>query len=110
MTTISRDLLRALRADIDAALASVGAKHGVPLSTGNASFTTDSATIKLMVATTPEGGACGLKASHLKAAADMVKFHKLYGAEPAWMGRQFAQRSSTFTVVGLPPVAPRTAS
>lgn len=39
--------LRILRVDIDAALASVGAKHGIDLKAGNARFTADSASFKL---------------------------------------------------------------
>lgn len=50
MTTITKfdkPTLRALRTDIDAALAAVGAKHGISLKAGNARFTGDTATFKL---------------------------------------------------------------
>jgi hypothetical protein len=46
---ITKDLLRALRVEIDAALAEVGKRHGVSLATGNASFTETQATFKLLV-------------------------------------------------------------
>lgn len=47
ITEFNKPALRALRADIDAALAAVGAKHGIGLSAGSASFTGDNATFKL---------------------------------------------------------------
>ncbi len=47
ITEFDKPTLRDLRADIDAALIAVGAKHGIRLSTGNARFTADSATFKL---------------------------------------------------------------
>lgn len=56
MSTITKDLLKALRIDADAALAAVGAKHGVSLRLGNGTFTALNATFKLEVATLGEGG------------------------------------------------------
>ncbi len=47
VTKFDKPALRALRADIDAALAAVGAKHGINLRAGNARFTGDTATFKL---------------------------------------------------------------
>lgn len=47
MTTITRDILKAIRGDIDAALAAVGEKHGVILKAGNASFSEANFTFKL---------------------------------------------------------------
>jgi len=47
ITEFDKPVLRALRADINAALAAVGAKHGISVTAGNASFRDDSATFKL---------------------------------------------------------------
>lgn len=47
ITKFDKPVLKALRADIDAALAAVGARHGIALKAGNASFTGDNATFKL---------------------------------------------------------------
>ena len=42
---ITRDFLRTLRTEIDSALRNVGAKHGVTINAGSASFTATTATI-----------------------------------------------------------------
>ncbi len=47
ITKFDKPTLRALRADIDAALAAVGAKHGISLSAGNARFDANTVTFKL---------------------------------------------------------------
>jgi len=54
---ITKDLLRLLRSDIDAALSAVGTKHGIQLKAGNVTFTDLNATFKLEVSTLTEGGA-----------------------------------------------------
>lgn len=50
MTTINRELLRVLRAEIDEALLALGNKHGLALNVGTASFSDTAATFKLTVA------------------------------------------------------------
>lgn len=45
--TITRELLRALRDDIDEALKAVAVKHGIELDTGNATFSDTTFTMKL---------------------------------------------------------------
>lgn len=102
MTAITRDLLRALRDDVNAALVAVAKKHGVALSCENASFTSSSATFKLLAVSADEN-ASGRKASHVKAENDMRSLGKLYQADPAWIGQRFTVRNTTFTVVGLLP-------
>ena len=47
ITKFDRPALRALRTDIDAALAAVGAKHGISVTAGHASFRDTNATFKL---------------------------------------------------------------
>jgi hypothetical protein len=49
-TSITKAFIRDLRIDIDNALAEVATKHGISLTAGNASFTDNTATIKLNVA------------------------------------------------------------
>jgi len=60
---IDRNLLTALRKDIDAALASVAKKHGVTLETGSARFAETYATFKLNVALVGKGGMAASKAA-----------------------------------------------
>lgn len=47
MTAITKDLLKQLRVDMNAALLAVAQKHGVSISTGNASFNAEQATFKV---------------------------------------------------------------
>lgn len=47
MSKFDKPTLRQLRDDIDAALVTVGKKHGMSLKTGNASFNASNATFKL---------------------------------------------------------------
>jgi hypothetical protein len=42
-----RQTLRALRVDLDAAMATIASKYGIQLNAGNISFTSDTATIKV---------------------------------------------------------------
>jgi hypothetical protein len=66
-STISKDLLAALRPDINAALKAVGLKHGVELEACNASFTLMNATYKLEVRViSPEGVAVTKEQAYLK--------------------------------------------
>ena len=50
ITAFDKTNLPMLRSEINAALASIGAKYGISLQAGNASFKSDVATFKLMVA------------------------------------------------------------
>ena len=47
ITKFDKPTLRALRTEIDLALAAVGAKHGISVTAGSASFRDNSATFKL---------------------------------------------------------------
>ena len=49
--------IQVLRKDIDAALAAVGAKHGLKITTGNCRYGSEYATFKLDVATVTQSGA-----------------------------------------------------
>jgi len=45
--SFDRPALKALRVSLDSALAKVAAEHGISISAGNISFTSETATIKL---------------------------------------------------------------
>lgn len=83
--------LRILRSEIDAALASVGAKHGIDLKAGNARFTADSATFKLE---------CSLLNSDGKAETKELTALKAY--HPDLVNKQVSiGRGITGTIVGF---------
>lgn len=101
--TITRELLRALRADIDAALAAVGKKHGVVLNAGNASFTPTSASFKLhaVLADAPKVD------PDVEAADAWRALARRFQLEPDWLGKPFVSGGRSFTIVGLLPNRPK---
>lgn len=101
--TITRELLRTLRADIDAALAAVGKKHGVVLNAGNASFTPTSASFKLhaVLADAPKVD------PDVEAADDWRALARRFQLEPDWLGKSFVSGGRPFTIVGLLPNRPK---
>lgn len=104
---IDRPLLRNLRTDVEAALIAVGKRHGVLLTLGNASFTSDAATFKLAVApATKEAAAAvasGASPKDVQAAADYKELAQAYGLHVDWLNRTFQHGGSTLRVVGLLP-------
>jgi hypothetical protein len=99
---ITRDSLRSLRADIDAALAEVGRKHNVTLRTGSASFEPHRASFKLDVAAHNESGA-----AIDPAAVNLEKYGSLYGVSPEMAGKQFLHSGQIFTFLGIDPGRPK---
>ncbi len=107
MTMITPSLLRALRDDVNAALAEVGRKHGVTLVADNAKFTDMSARFVLSVApadsTVQAQIASGVDPKIAKAEADYKNLCKVYGADPEWLGKTITLQRSQFQVMGLLP-------
>jgi hypothetical protein len=101
MTEITRDFLRILRADLDAAVLAVAKKHGLTISTGNAKFSDQSATFQLLVEATPAED--GVRAKDVRAAKDLADLGGLYGANPEWAGKSFTLRGARYSVIGLLP-------
>lgn len=89
---INRDLLRALRAEIDAAVAKIASKHGITMQTGNARFTAQSFTFKL------EGALLGAP----KIEESLWKLYApAYGLDLDMLHREVRYGNRTFTVVGF---------
>src|SRR3982751_3226095 len=99
-TAITKELLKALRADIDTALKAVGEKHGVLLRAGNCSFTEVSATFKLEATA---GATSAADAATLKAAADWKKNAVYFDLNPLWLGKSFTVGGKTYEILGLMP-------
>ena len=96
---ITKDLLRALRIDIDEALIAVAEKHNIELKTGNASFTDENATFKLDVASIGDGGV-----AVTKIAADF-KFNSFnFHMKPEDLGTEFTSPyNEKFVLMGCKP-------
>jgi hypothetical protein len=94
-TNISKDLLQALRSDINAALKAVGEKHGVELSAGNASFTPMNATFKLEVRTIAADGVAVTKEQ-----ADLKARRALLGLTEEHLTQVFTLGRDSYTLHG----------
>mgnify|MGYP003337943511 FL=1 len=87
-TTITRDVLNALRADLDAAIAAVAAKHGVSMKTGSARFSSAAATMKVEIAT-------------ISATGEVIsKTLAALRANYKWLGLTEAHLNATFSIAG----------
>ena len=87
-TTINRDVLTALRIDLDAAIAAVAAKHGVSMKTGSARFSSAAATMKVEIAT-------------ISATGEVIsKTLAALRANYKWLGLTEAQMNATIHIAG----------
>jgi hypothetical protein len=97
--TISRELLKKLRSDIDAALVQVGKANGVSIKTGNARFDDATATFKLNVASLMSDGTVVDTARR-----DYQQYAEVYGLKPEWLDQTFSTMSDgTYKIIGLLP-------
>ena len=92
---ITKDLLRALRVDVDAALAPIGKKHGVVLKLGRGTFSALNATFKLEVDSIGDGGEVVTKEL-----ANLREMHRILGLEEAHLSQVFAMGGKNFTLAG----------
>lgn len=96
---ITKDLLRALRIDLDAALVSVGQKHGITIKAGNARFSAETATFKLDIATLQNGQAIDIELLALKQVLGQ------YGLTEVHVNQVFKLGTHSFTLAGYRPRA-----
>lgn len=92
--------LKAVRADLNAALATVAAKHGITLNVGNITFRADSFSTKLTAITNnATAGAPAL--GNVKWTADFLKNGMRFGFAKADLGKTFNYYGEEVTIVGL---------
>jgi hypothetical protein len=94
--TLNKATVIALRAEIQEALKSVAAKHGISITTGNGTFTGDNATLKLEIAVIAVDGTVVSKT-----VSAFQSLATLYGFKPEDLGRTFKSGSRTYTITGL---------
>ena len=100
--TLTRETLKALRADIDNALAAVAEKHGVSFDLGRCTYQTNNATFKLGVATIGDDGAVNSpEADAFKANAQWC------GLKSEDLGAEFVTRQGRYTISGAKPRSPK---
>lgn len=93
-TSITKAFIRDLRIDIDNALAAVATKHGISLTAGNASFTDNTATIKVNVALLIGGKVATKEQETLKL------YQKMLGISDEQMTREFTLGTKRFVLEG----------
>jgi hypothetical protein len=99
---LSKEILKVLRADINAALVAVGKRHGVSIAAGNCSFGPLTASFKLEVGVL-DGAPEGASPKEIKARADFTRYCGLFDLKPEWLDKEFTYGGDTCTVVGLMP-------
>ena len=104
-TLADRPLLKALRTEMDAALASVAKKYGISIRTGNGSYSQLAASFKVELAVIGKGQE-GEDPAVIRGAAAWHRSAPLYsmdGLQADWLGKSFESGGVTFTIVGLDP-------
>jgi len=95
---IDASLLRAIREDINEALASVAARHNVTITAGRATYTPTNSTMKLEISAKDESGS-----AIPRMAEDFKRLAYLHGLEPEDLGRKFVFSGRGYTILGLNP-------
>jgi len=98
ITQFDRTSLRALRVDLDSAMATIASKYGIELSAGNISFTSETATIKV---------AAGIIGSNGRAVTPEAKafdqYKSLVGLGALNVGDTIDLQGDMYTISGYKP-------
>lgn len=100
-TTITKATCRAVRVDLDAALAEIGARFGIELKAGGIRF--DAGSIRIAV----EGKVAGLAIDQTDEGRAFVALAHTYGLKPEHLGVEVIDGAKRLTVVGLNISAPK---
>ena len=107
--TIDRQLLRALRADMDRAFADLGKKHGLLIKTGRGTFTETTATLKVEIADSGAVTSGNITSpKDLKYRAAWPRFADSLNMQVEWLDRTFTgYDGETYTIIGIAPSRPK---
>ena len=94
VTSFDRPTVKALRVDLDSALAKVAKEYGIEISTGNISFSGDNCSIKVKASVIGSDGTV-----MTKEATDFARYAKLHGLD-AKVGDTFMNAGVTYTITG----------
>jgi len=92
-----RQSLRALRVDLDQAMATIASKYGIQLSAGNISFTSETATIKVQAGVVKNGTVV------TKEAKDFDRYKSLVGLGSLNVGDSINIQGKEYTISGYKP-------
>jgi len=102
MERFDKTNLRALRPELEKALADVCAKHGITATIGSGSFTDLECKFKLILNLEGSG-----EAKSTAKQADFERYAVLYGLEPTDFGKTFIVGGNSYTITGLSPNRPK---
>ena len=94
VTSFDRPTVKALRVDLDSALAKVAKQYGIEISTGNISFSGDNCSIKVKAAVIGDGGMV-----MTKEATDFARYAK-FELPGVSLGDTFMNAGTTYTITG----------
>ena len=98
ITQFDRTSLRALRVDLDSAMATIASKYGIELSAGNISFTSETATIKV------DAGIIGSNGRAVtKEAKAFDQYKRLVGLGDLNIGDSVNVQGKQYTITGYKP-------
>ena len=92
-----RQTLRALRVDLDAAMATIASKYGIQLNAGNISFTSDTATIKVAAGIIKNGTVVTPEAKTFD------QYKRLVGLGHLNVGDSIQLQGKSYTIAGYKP-------
>jgi len=92
-----RQSLRALRVDLDSAMAAIASKYGIQLSAGNISFTSDTATIKVAAGIIKNGTVMTAEAKSFD------QYKRLVGLGHLSVGDSITLQGKQYTITGYKP-------
>jgi hypothetical protein len=101
---LDRDTVRAIMAEIEAAVQKVAQKHGLTVKASGASFKSSEMTPKLKLFAV---NADGVSSEVTSAARDFEVWGSIKGLQPAWLNKTFVAGRSEYKVVGFDKKRPK---
>ena len=95
---IDRTLLRAVRADMDAAFVAIAKKHDLLIKCGAGRFTETTATLKIDISVADP---TAKSPKEIVARSQWNKHWRLYGLKQEWLGKMFATQGEVYEILGL---------
>ena len=92
--TITKQLLKDLRVDIDEALKPIAQKYGIEIQSGSGVYGGVEGHLKILFKTTNEEG-------DDQRAIDYKRFASLYNLKEEWLGKTMKYGSDSYTIMGL---------
>lgn len=104
--TIDRTLLRLVRNDLDAALKTIGAKHGLIMKCGSGRFTETTATLKVELADN-DASDNATSPQEVKGRAAWAQYAYSLGLNKEWLDQEFTSQGDRFKIIGIANSRPK---